>query len=87
MVLPLKCAALLHPFQPIFAESCGRESVVELKRFLTITAGSSSELQYQCILSKDLNYLNETIFKELFDEISQIKRMIFGYAEKLKADC
>ena len=67
------------------AEGCGRESVVELKRFLTITAGSSSELQYQCILSKDLNYLNETIFKELFDEISQIRRMIFGYAEKLKS--
>ena len=69
------------------AEGCGRESLVEFKRFLTIAAGSSSELQYQCILSKDLDYLNETIFKELFDEISQIRRMIFGYAEKLKAHC
>lgn len=68
------------------AEGCGRNSIVELKRFLTIAAGSSSELQYQFILSKDLNYINETLFKELFDEISQIRRMIFGYSEKLKAE-
>jgi four helix bundle protein len=29
------------------AEGCGRNSVAELKRFLVIAAGSSSELQYQ----------------------------------------
>ena len=68
------------------AEGCGRDSLLELKRFLTIAAGSSSELQYQFILSKDLNYINETLFKELFEEISQIRRMIFSYSEKLKAD-
>ena len=69
------------------AEGCGRESIAELKRFLTIAAGSSSELQYQFILSKDLNYIDETLFKELFDEISQIRRMLYSYSEKLKTDC
>jgi len=68
------------------AEGCGRESIVELKRFLTIASGSSSELQYQFILSKDLNYINEIIFKELFDEITQIRKMIYSYSEKLIAD-
>jgi four helix bundle protein len=68
------------------AEGCGRESLIELKRFLTIAAGSSSELQYQFILSKDLNYISEIIFKELFDEISQIRKMIYSYSEKLKAE-
>lgn len=69
------------------AEGCGRESIAELKRFLTIAAGSSSELQYQFILSKDLNYIDETLFKELFDEIPQIRRMFYSYSERLKADC
>lgn len=68
------------------AEGCGRESITELKRFLTIASGSSSELQYQFILGKDLHYITETIFKELSDEISQIKRMIYRYSEKLIAD-
>ena len=68
------------------AEGCGRDSTSELKRFLVIAAGSCSELQYQFILSKDLNYLSETLFKELFDEIVQIRKMIHAYSENLKAD-
>ena len=69
------------------AEGCGRDSSIELKRFLTIASGSISELQYQVILCKDLNYINETLYKELFDEISQIRKMIYSYSFKLKADC
>ena len=68
------------------AEGCGRNSSAELKRFLVIAAGSTSELQYQFILSKDLGYITQSIFKELFDEISQIRKMIYSYCERLKAD-
>ena len=65
------------------AEGCGRNSVAELKRFLAIAAGSSSELQYQLMLCKDLGYLSESIFKELSDEIIQIRKMIYRYSEQL----
>lgn len=65
------------------AEGCGRMSNAELKRFLTIAAGSLSELNYQLILSKDLQYLSETLFKELLDETIQIRKMIHRYYEKI----
>jgi four helix bundle protein len=65
------------------AEGCGRNSNKELKQFLVIAAGSSSELQYQLLLCKDLLYISETIFKELNDEIIQIRKMIFTYSNKL----
>ena len=68
------------------AKGCGRESLIEFKRFLIIAAGSASELQYQIILCKDLNYMNEYIFKELYEEVIEIKKMIFSYSQKLKAD-
>lgn len=68
------------------AEGCGRNSSTELKRFLVIAAGSLSELQYQVILSKDLGYMSDSIFKELFDEIIQIRKMIYSYCERLQAD-
>ena len=68
------------------AEGCGRESIIEFKRFLTIAAGSASELQYQLILSKDLNYISEIMFAQLYDETIQIKKMIFTYSQKLKAN-
>ena len=65
------------------AEGSGRNSNAELKRFLIIAAGSSSELHYQLILSKDLNYLSEQLYKELTDDLIQIRKMIYAYCDKL----
>ena len=65
------------------AEGCGRNSNAELNRFLVISSGSASELQYQLILSKDLGYIIQSIFKELHDETIQIRKMIYSYCEKL----
>jgi len=69
------------------AEGCGRTTTAELKRFFVIAAGSSSELQYQLILSKDLGYIDESVFKEFHNELIQIRKMLYRYSEQLKADC
>jgi four helix bundle protein len=67
------------------AEGCGRNSLPELKRFLIISSGSASELHYQLILSRDLNYISNQLFKELEDDLIQIKKMIYAYSIKLSA--
>jgi len=41
------------------AEGCGKRSNGEFQRFLTIAAGSASELEYHFPLSRDLNMLDE----------------------------
>jgi len=46
------------------AEGCGRKSDLDFKRFLIIAFGSASELEYLLILSKDLAYIEDKIFKE-----------------------
>ena len=58
------------------AEGCGRESDVEFKRFLTISWGSASELEYVTVLAKDLGYLNDKIFSALNDRVDKIRRSI-----------
>jgi len=65
------------------AEGCGRNSNPEMKRFLTIAAGSSSELEYQLILSKELQYLPENIYKELQSELIEIRKMIHSFIKNL----
>ena len=58
------------------AEGCGRESDVEFKRFLTISRGSASELEYVTVLAKDLGYLNDKTFSALNDKVDKIRRSI-----------
>ncbi|TAM94879.1 MAG: four helix bundle protein [Chitinophagaceae bacterium] len=66
------------------AEGCGRNSDAEMKRFLIISTGSCSELEYQLILAKDLKYIPENLFKELQYEIILIRKMIFSFIKKLE---
>ena len=65
------------------AEGCGRNSRQQLKHFFQIAIGSNSELLYQLILSKDLQYMSETSFINLYDETIQVSKMIYSYGEKL----
>ena len=66
------------------AEGCGRNSNPDFKRFLTIATGSSSELEYQLILSKDLKYLSEPTFKELLNELIEIRKMIYSFSRNVR---
>lgn len=66
------------------AEGCGRDSDAELIRFLTIASGSVSELEYQVLLSKDLDYLSIIFHEELTNEIIIIRKMIYAFIQKLR---
>jgi four helix bundle protein len=68
------------------AEGCGRNSQAPLAHFFQIAAGFCSELLYQLILSKDLAYIADPIFKELNTETIEIRKMIYAYSGKIKAD-
>jgi four helix bundle protein len=65
------------------AEGCGRSSNPDFKRFLVISTGSCSELEYQLLLAKDLGYLSESVFNELENETIEIRKMIFSYIKTL----
>ncbi|MEO6837083.1 MAG: four helix bundle protein [Ginsengibacter sp.] len=65
------------------AEGCGRNSNPDFKRFLTIASGSSSELEYQLILSKDLEYISEPVFKELETNLIEIRKMIHSFIKNV----
>lgn len=67
------------------AEGCGRNSDAELARFLEIAYGSASESDYQLLLAKDLGYLNVDSFKSLSVMVEEIRRMLNGFIQKLRA--
>ena len=67
------------------AEGCGRDSQAEMTHFFQIAMGSSSELEYQLILAHDLQYLEEDAYNEFLSELTEIRRMLNAYIQKLKS--
>ncbi len=65
------------------AEGCGRSTDPQIKHFFEIASGSNSELQYQIILSKDLQYISEYTFAELYDEAVRIGKMLFAFRNNM----
>ncbi len=69
------------------AEGCGRSRDTELARFMEIPIGSSSEFEYQLLLSHDHDLINETDYKNIMTETVEVKKMIISFFQKLKANC
>jgi four helix bundle protein len=58
------------------AEGCGRGGKAELARFLLISVGSASELEYHLLLAKDLELLDREAYVALNHDVTEIKRML-----------
>lgn len=68
------------------AEGCGRKGDAELARFLHISMGSASELEYLLLLARDLNLLNADSYECLAADATEVKRMLAPFIQKLNAD-
>src|SRR5437867_9600266 len=58
------------------AEGCGRGSDADFARFLHIAMGSASETDYELLLARDLGYLDAPWYDQLFEAISEVRRML-----------
>jgi four helix bundle protein len=68
------------------AEGCGRDSQADMLRFLRISMGSASELDYELILAHDLNLLDDASFEMLSQELLSVRKMLSSLVQRLKTD-
>jgi four helix bundle protein len=68
------------------AEGCGRETTAELRRFLYITAGSGSEVDYYLLLAHQLTWINSNEYQQLQTELAVIRKMLNAFILKLKTN-
>lgn len=68
------------------AEGCGRTGDAEFARFMQIAMGSASEAEYYLVLARDLDFLKTSDYERLTREVTEIKRMLTSFIQKLKAD-
>ena len=60
------------------AEGCGRDRPGELVHFLSIASGSSSEVDYQLQLARDLKLIDEEEHCRLDAEVIAVRRMLLA---------
>lgn len=64
-------------------EGSGRQTSKEFSRFLSIAAGSASEVEYLLMISKELAFINEQESDPLLTEINEIKKMLNAFMIKI----
>ena len=74
------------------AQGCGRRGNGEFHRFLQIASGSASELDYQLLLARDLNLLEDGAYRSILRKLSELRRMLTALilrvdSERLRAKC
>lgn len=68
------------------AEGCGKIGDRDFARYLNISFGSASELEYLMILSRDLEYLSNDAFLSISSEIIAIKKQLYHLIKKINAE-
>jgi len=67
------------------AEGRGRDGDPHFQPFIAIAIGSSAELEYQLLLSRDLGYLNPAQYEALLASLSEVGRMLVARRSRVKA--
>ena len=68
------------------AEGCGRDSKVELARFIEIASGSAFEVDYLYQLAHELGYMSDEDYNGFSEKIVEIKKMLFAYSKKVRVN-
>jgi len=67
------------------AEGCGKYSNKGFANFLQVSLGSTNETEYYLLLIKDLKYIKQEEYINLWENINQIKAMLISLIEKVRS--
>ncbi len=65
-------------------EGASRLSTKEYRQFVGIARGSSAEMGYQLLLSRDLGYISEQDYTSLKERYDRVAKMLTGLIKTLK---
>ena len=68
------------------AEGSSRDGDAEFCRFLHISIGSASEIDYQLMLAHDLGYLNDQDYKYLSSEVNIVRQKLIALIQSIKGE-
>lgn len=67
------------------AEGAARQHDKEFIQFLSVAQGSASELETELLIAHRLGYLEENVYRQMYEEVNTIARMIVGLTNHVKS--
>ena len=67
------------------AEGHGRRTNLEFANFLNLSRGSAAEVQSHLYIAHGLEYIAQSDFDELYQQLTEISRMTLSLAQYLRA--
>ncbi len=65
-------------------EGYSEHSTLDFARFIDISIGSSTELEVFFEISYDLGYITDTEFKEVSEDLTEVRKLLFSFQKALK---
>ena len=66
------------------AEGCGRGTDNELGRYVRISLGSATELEYHLLLARDLGHLSASVYDLLSTATLEVQSMLAGLGRRVR---
>ncbi len=66
------------------AEGFGRHGIKEKIQFYYLAQASLSEVQNQIIIAKDVEYINDSLFNEIWNQTITVHKLLTGLIKSLK---
>jgi len=64
-------------------EGAGRNTKPDFARFLSISLGSTNEVEYFLLLSKDLGYLDPHEYEILNNQLIEVRKMLLSFTKRI----
>jgi four helix bundle protein len=68
------------------AEGCARSTDLDFARYVNNAASSASETDYHLLLARDLSYFTESLYRPLFEQVTEVKRMLNAFERTLRGN-
>ncbi len=66
------------------AEGFSRKTMNDKLHFYTMAQGSTTELQNQLIASRDLGYINQTVFDQITEQTVVVRKLLHGLMRSIR---
>jgi four helix bundle protein len=66
------------------AEGFSRQTIADKRHFYFMALGSSTEIQSQLLIARDLKYITKDVFKSLADLSIEVNKVLNGLIKSLK---